>query len=45
MYLHGTNQEHLLGKPASRGCIRFSNNDIVEVFDSLQAGNEVEVRD
>ena len=45
IYLHGTNQEHLLGKPASRGCIRFSNNDIVEVFDALQAGNEVEVRD
>jgi GrpB-like predicted nucleotidyltransferase (UPF0157 family) len=45
IYLHGTNQEHLLGKPASHGCIRFSNNDIVEVFDALQAGNEVEVVD
>ncbi len=43
IYLHGTNQEHLLGKPASHGCIRFSNDDIVEVFDALQAGNEVEV--
>lgn len=41
IYLHGTNQEHLLGKPASHGCIRFSNQDIVEVFDALQAGNEV----
>lgn len=43
IYLHGTNQEHLLGTPASHGCIRFSNEDIVEVFDSLQAGNVVEV--
>ncbi|MCX6125472.1 MAG: GrpB family protein [Proteobacteria bacterium] len=43
VYLHGTNQEHLLGKPASHGCIRFSNRDIIEVFDALQAGNEVEV--
>ncbi|MBK9324389.1 MAG: L,D-transpeptidase [Bdellovibrionaceae bacterium] len=43
VYLHGTNQEHLLGKPASHGCIRFSNKDIVEIFDALQAGNEVEV--
>lgn len=43
IYLHGTNQEHLLGQPASHGCIRFSNQDIVEVFDALQAGNEVEV--
>ena len=43
VYLHGTNQEHLLGKPASHGCIRFSNQAIVEVFDALQAGNEVEI--
>lgn len=43
IYLHGTNQEHLLGQPASHGCIRFSNNDIVEIFNALQAGNEVEV--
>ena len=32
IYLHGTNQEHLLGKPSSHGCIRFSNDDIVEIF-------------
>jgi GrpB-like predicted nucleotidyltransferase (UPF0157 family) len=43
VYLHGTNQENLLGKPASHGCIRFSNLDIIEVFDALQAGSEVEV--
>ncbi len=43
IYLHGTNQEHLLGQPASHGCIRFSNQDIVEVFDAIQVGNEVEV--
>jgi len=43
IYLHGTNQEQLLGKPASHGCIRFSNRDIVEVFDALQAGDLVEV--
>lgn len=43
IYLHGTNQERLLGRPASHGCIRFCNQDIIEVFDALQAGNEVEV--
>lgn len=32
IYLHGTNQEHLLGTPASHGCIRFSNRDILEIF-------------
>lgn len=43
IYLHGTNQEDLLGQPASHGCIRFSNQDIIEVFEALQAGNEVEI--
>lgn len=32
IYLHGTNQEHLLGSPASHGCIRFSNRDILEIY-------------
>ena len=32
IYLHGTNQEQLLGKPASHGCIRLANRDIVELF-------------
>lgn len=43
IYLHGTNHEHLLGKPASHGCIRFSNQDIIEVFEALQAGNKVRI--
>ena len=33
IYLHGTNQEHLLGQPASHGCIRLSNRDVMEVYD------------
>jgi len=33
IYLHGTNQEQLLGQPASHGCIRLSNRDILELFD------------
>ncbi len=33
IYLHGTNQEQLLGTPASHGCIRFSNAAIEELFD------------
>ena len=32
IYLYGTNQEHLLGQPASQGCIRFSNRDILDIF-------------
>lgn len=44
IYLHGTNHEDKLGTPASHGCIRFSNRDIIEVFDRLAPGATVEVR-
>lgn len=43
IYLHGTNQENLLGSPASHGCIRFSNADIIDLFELLEVGCEVEV--
>ena len=39
IYLHGTNQEQLLGTPASHGCIRLSNRDVMELFDDI-AGRE-----
>ena len=32
IYIHGTNQEHLLGQPASHGCIRLSNHDVMVVY-------------
>ncbi len=32
IYLHGTNQEQLLGTPASHGCIRLANRDIAKLF-------------
>jgi len=38
IYVHGTNQEHLLGKPASCGCIRMSNEDVIDLFDRVEAG-------
>lgn len=41
VYLHGTNQEHLLGTPASHGCIRFSSQNIQELFELVEEGTEV----
>ena len=41
IYLHGTNHENKLGHPVSHGCIRFSNSDIIEIFDQLEVGSEV----
>ena len=33
IYIHGTAEEGLIGKPASDGCIRMYNNDVIELFD------------
>ena len=33
IYIHGTPEEGLIGKPASHGCIRMKNADVVELYD------------
>jgi lipoprotein-anchoring transpeptidase ErfK/SrfK len=39
IYIHGTNQEHLLGRPASHGCIRMGNRDVIALAEHT-AGRE-----
>jgi len=41
IYIHGTNREDRLGAPASHGCVRLGNADVVELFDQVPAGTEV----
>ena len=43
IYIHGTGDDATLGVPASHGCIRMSNAGIVELFDRLTAGAEVDI--
>ena len=43
IYVHGTNQEHLIGEPASHGCVRMRNADVIELFDLVGMGTEVEI--
>ncbi|MFC1521640.1 L,D-transpeptidase [Elusimicrobiota bacterium] len=38
IYFHGTNQEHLIGAPASHGCVRMKNSDIIKLFDDVEEG-------
>ncbi|MDB6133905.1 MAG: hypothetical protein JWM59_2148 [Verrucomicrobiales bacterium] len=45
IYIHGTNQEGRLGTPASHGCIRMANADVIELFDTVELGTEVEIGD
>jgi L,D-transpeptidase YbiS len=33
IYIHGTNHENQIGEPASHGCIRMTNADVIELFD------------
>lgn len=32
IYIHGTDEEGRLGTPASHGCIRMANTDVIELF-------------
>ncbi len=43
IYIHGTPDSTELGKPGSRGCIRMHNAELVELFDLVSAGTEVEI--
>ncbi|GAB4157472.1 MAG: L,D-transpeptidase [Planctomycetota bacterium] len=43
IYIHGTNQEATIGRPASHGCIRMRNADIIELFELVEVGDEVEI--
>jgi len=41
IYLHGTVDEKHIGRPASSGCIRMKNHDVIEVFNTLQQNSIV----
>ena len=32
IYIHGSHEEGLIGQPASHGCIRMKNTDVIELF-------------
>ena len=43
IYIHGTPDEIELGQPGSHGCIRMRNTELVELFDMVPAGTEVDI--
>lgn len=43
IYIHGTDEEHLIGTPASHGCIRMKNQDVAELFELVEEGAEVRI--
>ena len=45
IYIHGTPEESKLGTPASMGCVRLSNKDVIELFDRSATGTPVLITD
>jgi hypothetical protein len=41
IYIHGTPEEGLLGTPASHGCVRMYNHEVVDLYRSVQVGTRV----
>jgi len=41
IYIHGTAEEGLIGKPASDGCIRMYNSEVIELFDLVGEKDQV----
>jgi L,D-transpeptidase YbiS len=45
IYIHGAPEDAPMGVPASHGCIRMRNADVIELFDLVTAGTEVLIRE
>ena len=41
IYIHGTQEEGLLGQPASHGCVRMANQDVIDLFEPVMVGTFV----
>ena len=38
IYIHGTSEEGLIGQPASHGCIRLKNKDVIDLYKDVAIG-------
>lgn len=43
IYIHGTPDSEPMGMPFSHGCIRMRNDDLLELFDLVDAGTTVQI--
>jgi|SRR5215469_10532602 len=41
IYIHGTRHEDKIGTPASHGCVRMRNADVLELFELVEEGTPV----
>jgi lipoprotein-anchoring transpeptidase ErfK/SrfK len=45
IYIHGTKHEDKIGNPASHGCVRMRNADVIELFDLVDEGAQVTIEE
>ena len=45
IYIHGTKHEDKIGLPASHGCIRMRNDDVIELFELVDETTQVVIRE
>tara|TARA_B100001059_G_scaffold19147_1_gene15682 strand:+ start:19534 stop:20124 length:591 start_codon:yes stop_codon:yes gene_type:complete len=45
IYIHGTSEEGKIGTPASHGCIRMLNKDVIELYSNTKIGTKVLILD
>jgi lipoprotein-anchoring transpeptidase ErfK/SrfK len=45
IYIHGTKHEDKIGTPASCGCVRMRNADVIELFDLVDEGVPVVIEE
>lgn len=45
IYIHGSPDDVAMGVPGSRGCVRMRNTDVVELFDLVELGTPVDIRE
>lgn len=45
IYIHGTPDTEPMGEPRSHGCVRMRNVDVVELFEAVDVGTIVDIRE
>ena len=45
IYIHGTSEEEKIGTPASHGCVRMRNQDVIDLFNQVDEGCRVLIQE
>lgn len=45
IYIHGSPPEDVMGVPSSHGCIKLTNEDVVQLFELVPVGTPVNIQD